>query len=279
MVIYQNPGPCWTQAVLWSPRAAQGLCTRDQSLASLRTHASSHVGASHRPGLGTGYRLKISLPKRADGATRVPCAREITPGSHEHFARAPNSAFINLMWYLTGAACWPPAPFPAWWNLPIIEVTDVKAFLVRILKMPKSPSESLYWVLWNKTLITHHMSKGTVEDWTSFGENRWSSSWSQVACLWVPDPSCCETLRPLPGFSLVNKFLLPKKGRTLGWELENPDSMCCYSIDFLSLGFPGFKMELAGKVKPKYETIFTMIQLNLLWINKVCCWFSVAGLH
>lgn len=145
--------------------------------------------------------------------------------------------------------------------------------------MSKSPSESLYWVLWNKTSITHHMSKGTVEDWTFFGENRWSSSWSQVACLWVPDPSCCETLCPLPGFSLVNKFLLPKRGRTLGWELENPDSMCCYSIDFLSLGFPSFKMELAGKVKPKYETIFTMIKLNLLWINKVCCWFSVAGLH
>ena len=33
--------------------------------------------------------------------------------------------------------------------------------------------------------------------------------------------SCFKTRCPLASFSLVSKFLLPKQGGTLNWELEN----------------------------------------------------------
>ena len=44
-----------------------------------------------------------------------------------------------------------------------------------------------------------------------------------------------------------------KTGRNPELGIRKPDSMCCHSFDFLSLGFQSFETEIVGKVKPKLQ--------------------------
>ena len=179
------------------------------------------LGARLRPGLGTGDGLKISLPKWADGATRVPGAREITPSSHEHFDRAADNAFINLTWDLTGSACWPQAPFTAGRNPPIMEVTDVRASLAHNLKYQSHPLQLFirFSEIKPPSLITYW--KVQLKTGCSLEKIGDSPSGFRLPGCPVLHPSCFKTPCPLSGFSLVSKFLLSKQGGTLSWELEN----------------------------------------------------------